>query len=179
MGKSQENLKRTGLEVGGNWHEKKLQLLINQVFFFVFKFLVLHVIDKALAPITFTRPSLHFLHISDRGDQETAEQGSERAHQQDAARSAECGNIAEGGVPEADAGRRTHAGPGLQKPAGCRGPGSGQGQPGQTQTQLTRGRRRRFELIEENSFLIGTVSSSWDMWRSFYSSFVRTHILWN
>lgn len=95
---------------------------------------------------------LHFLPISDRRHQETPEQGSGRAHQQDAARPAELCNLTEGGVSETDVGRRPHASAGLQKLAGRRGPGSGQGQPGQAQTQHPRCRRRRAGRMKENTF---------------------------
>lgn len=101
-----------------------------------------------------------FLHpVSDRGHQETAEQGSERADQQDAPCPAERRDVAEGGVSAADAGRRSHAGAGLQEPAGRRGPGSSPGQPGQAQTRPRGGgmrwmrrKRRRGSLQEPRGF---------------------------
>lgn len=74
----------------------------------------------------------------DRGHQEAAEQRPWRADQQDAPGPAERRHLPEGGVYPPDAGRRPHAGAGLQELVGCRRPGTGAGQPGQTKTRLAR-----------------------------------------
>lgn len=77
----------------------------------------------------------------DRRHQEAAEQGFRRPDQQDAAGPAEHRDLAEGGLSAADVGGCPHAGSGLQKPAGRRGPGARAGQPGEAQTHLTSCRR--------------------------------------
>lgn len=77
----------------------------------------------------------------DRRHQEAAEQGFRRADQQDAPGPAKHRDLAEGGLPAADAGSCPHAGSGLQEPAGRRGPGTRAGQPGKAQTHLASFRR--------------------------------------
>ena len=84
-----------------------------------------------------------FLNVSDRGNQETAEQGLKRADQQDETGAAELCHVPEGGVSAADARSSSHPGAGLQKPAGRCGPGSSQSKSGQAQTRFPRSRNSR------------------------------------